>query len=193
MPHQRQRRSDRLRQSKPFLVCRSVLPSCCSAYARFVRRRDLRGNGCCWRSSGRRCVRGWERRLGRTRPCKSMARSATENIISEFWKTYLNNRRAFSLFLNRWSNILPWVYGQRIDGGVRTIVFSWRRRQDDNMLIRQNPAVRENQTFAVEARIVLSLAELAGHLGQSMHAVIIPSTAERSKAAEESEWSRCRE
>jgi hypothetical protein len=122
-----------------------------------------------------------------------MARSATENIISEFWKTYLNNRRAFSLFLNRRSNILPWVYGQRIDGGVRTIVFSWRRRQDDNMLIRQNPAVRENQTFAVEARIVLSLAELAGHLGQSMHAVIIPSTAERSEAAEESEWSRCRE
>jgi hypothetical protein len=85
------------------------------------------------------------------------------------------------------------VYRQRIDGWVSTIVFSWRRRQDDNMLIGQDTTVRENQTFAVDALIPLFLAELASHLGQSMHAVIVPSAAERSEAAEESEWSRCRE
>jgi hypothetical protein len=58
------------------------------------------------------------------------------------------------------------------------------------MLIGQDPAIRENQTFAIDAGALLSLAELASHLGQSVHAVVIPGPAERSEAAEKSEWRR---
>jgi hypothetical protein len=193
MPHQRQRHSDRLLQSTLFLVCRSALPSCYSAFAKCVHRHGWQGTDCCWRSVGRQYARDWERRLGRIRLCKSTTRSATENIIPDFLETHLNNRRAFSLFLDQRSRILDWMYRQRIYGRIRAFVFSWRRRQNDNVLIGQDSAVRENQAFAVDARILLPLAELASHLGQGMHAVVIAGTAKRSEAAEKSERRRWQE
>ena len=68
---QAQTHSDHLQCSTPFLACRSVLQTCCSAYATCVHRHDLPGSDGCSMSNGRRCVRDWEYRLGRIRRCTS--------------------------------------------------------------------------------------------------------------------------
>ena len=54
------------------------------------------------------------------------------------------------------------------------------------MLIGHDSAIGEDQTVAVDA-CTLSLAELAGHLGERVHAVVVSGTSEGSETAEESE------
>ena len=52
------------------------------------------------------------------------------------------------------------------------------------MLVGHDSAVGEDQAIAVGA-CTLSLAKLAGHLGECVHAVVVSCSAERGEAAEE--------
>lgn len=54
------------------------------------------------------------------------------------------------------------------------------------MLVGHDSAVGEDQAIAVDA-CTLSLAKLAGHLGESVHAVVVSGSTERGETAEESE------
>lgn len=54
------------------------------------------------------------------------------------------------------------------------------------MLVGQNPAVGEDQTVAVNP-CALSLAKLAGHLGEGVHAVVVSGSAERGETTEKCE------
>lgn len=57
------------------------------------------------------------------------------------------------------------------------------------MLVGQHSTIGEDQTLAIFAG-VLPLAKLAGHLRQSVHAVIVSSTTERGEATEKRERRR---
>lgn len=51
------------------------------------------------------------------------------------------------------------------------------------MLVRQHATVSEDQ-----ARLAFLLPELTCHLGESVHAVVVPCTTERREATEKSDW-----
>jgi hypothetical protein len=103
-------------------------------------------------------------------------------------KTYLDDRFAFGFFFDRRRRILWWICGQWVDGWIRSSVFPGTRRQNDDVLIGHDSSVGEDQAVAVDA-CTLSLAKLAGHLGQSVHTVVVTGSTERGEAAEESQ--RC--
>jgi hypothetical protein len=54
------------------------------------------------------------------------------------------------------------------------------------VLVCHYSAIGENQTVAVDA-FTLSLAKLAGHLGESMHAVVVARSTEGGETTEKSQ------
>ena len=60
------------------------------------------------------------------------------------------------------------------------------------MLVGHDSAISQDEAVAVNA-CTLSLAKLAGHFGESVHAVVVSGSAERGETAEKSERRSVRE
>lgn len=112
-----------------------------------------------------------------------LSRSRQHFVARNGKGTYLDDRRALSLsFDGNW--IRHWQYlRKRVRSWVRAVVLSWGGRQADNMLIRQDATVCEDETVGGSVCRLLLLSELACHFGQSVHTVIVPGAAERGQAA----------